>query len=383
MDREDFLLELMKTHIYAYHEAHGNIVDFGGWAMPVWYEGIIPEHNAVRNGVGMFDTSHMGRTVAKGPDVERFVNWVVTNDVSRLEPTQGLYALMLRPHAGIVDDLITYNMGDDEFFIVYNAANREKDFNWLKENSVDFDVELTDVSDGVAMIAIQGPKAVETLQKITEEDVSQVERFSLVKLTISGLKCMAARTGYTGEDGFEVFVLDSPVDAPDKALKVWNDLVEAGAVPCGLGARDSLRMEAGLNLYGNDIGETTNPLEARLRWAVKFKKEGGFIGIDALRKAREEGIKRSQVGIQMVGRGLPRQHYEILDAEGVMVLGEVTSGGFAPTLGYGIAIGYVPREYRKVGTSVMIRIRKRLVEGKIVKSHPFYDDSVYGWKRDK
>jgi aminomethyltransferase len=383
MDREDFLLELMKTHIYAYHEAHGNIVDFGGWAMPVWYEGIIPEHNAVRNGVGMFDTSHMGRTVAKGPDVERFVNWVVTNDVSRLEPTQGLYALMLRPHAGIVDDLITYNMGDDEFFIVYNAANREKDFNWLKENSVDFDVELTDVSDGVAMIAIQGPKAVETLQKITEEDVSQVERFSLVKLTISGLKCMAARTGYTGEDGFEVFVLDSPVDAPDKALKVWNDLVEAGAVPCGLGARDSLRMEAGLNLYGNDIGETTNPLEARLRWAVKFKKEGGFIGIDALRKAREEGIKRSQVGIQMVGRGLPRQHYEILDAEGVMVLGEVTSGGFAPTLGYGIAIGYVPWEYRKVGTSVMIRIRKRLVEGKIVKSHPFYDDSVYGWKRDK
>jgi aminomethyltransferase len=383
MDREDLLLELMKTHIYAYHEEHGNIVDFGGWAMPVWYEGIIPEHHAVRNGVGMFDTSHMGRTVAMGPDVERFVNWVVTNDVSRLEPTQGLYALMLRPDAGIVDDLITYNMGDDEFFIVYNAANREKDFNWLKENSVGFDVELTDVSDGVAMIAIQGPKAVETLQKITEEDVSQVARFSLVKLTISGLKCMAARTGYTGEDGFEVFVLDCPVDAPEKALKVWNGLVEAGAVPCGLGARDSLRMEAGLNLYGSDIGETTNPLEARLRWAVKFKKEGGFIGIEALQKARADGIKRSQVGIRMVGRGLPRQHYEILDGDGAKVLGEVTSGGFAPTLGYGIAIGYVPREYRKVGTPVMIRIRKRLVEGKIVKSHPFYDDSVYGWKRDR
>ncbi len=383
MDSEGLVLELMKTHIYAYHEAHGNIVDFGGWAMPVWYEGIIPEHHAVRNGVGMFDTSHMGRTMAKGPDVEKFVNWVVTNDVSRLEPSQGLYALMLRPHAGIVDDLITYNMGDDEFFIVYNAANREKDFDWLKENSGGFDVELTDVSDGVAMIAIQGPKAVETLQKITEEDVSQVERFSLVKLTISGLKCMAARTGYTGEDGFEVFVLDCPADAPEKALKVWNDLVEAGAVPCGLGARDSLRMEAGLNLYGSDIGETTNPLEARLRWAVKFKKEGGFIGIEALRKAREDGIKRSQVGVQMVGRGLPRQHYEILDADGAKVLGEVTSGGFAPTLGYGIAIGYVPREYRKLGTRVMIRIRKRLVEGKIVKSHPFYDDSVYGWKRDR
>ena len=376
-------MELMKTHIYAYHEGHGNIVDFGGWAMPVWYEGIIAEHSAVRNGVGIFDTSHMGRTVAKGPDVEKFVNWVVTNDVSKLEPTQGLYALMLKPNAGIVDDLITYKMGGDEFFIVYNAANREKDFNWLKENSEGFDVELTDVSDGIAMIAVQGPKAVETLQKITEEDVSEVARFSIAMITVSGFKCMAARTGYTGEDGFEVFVLDSPVAEPDKALKVWNDLVEAGAVPCGLGARDSLRMEGGLNLYGSDIDETTNPLEARLRWAVKFKKEGGFIGIDALQKAREEGIKRSQVGIQMIGRGLPRQHYEILDGDGEKVIGEVTSGGLAPTLGYGIAIGYVPVEYRKLGTPVMIRIRKRLVEGKIVKSHPFYDDSVYGWKRDR
>ncbi|MBL7080696.1 glycine cleavage system aminomethyltransferase GcvT [Candidatus Bathyarchaeota archaeon] len=371
----------MKTHIYAYHEGHGNIVDFGGWAMPVWYEGIIAEHHAVRNGVGVFDTSHMGRAVAKGPDVEKFVNRVVTNDVSRLEPMQGLYALMLRPHAGIVDDLITYKMGGDEFFIVYNAANREKDFDWLKENSGGFDVELTDVSDGMAMIAVQGPEAVETLQMITEEDVSLVERFSIAKITVSGLRCMAARTGYTGEDGFEVFVLDSPVADPGKALKVWNALVEAGAVPCGLGARDSLRMEAGLNLYGSDIGETTNPLEARLRWAVKFKKEGGFIGMEALRKAREEGVKRSQVGIQMVGRGLPRQHYEILDGDGEKALGEVTSGGLAPTLGYGIAIGYVPVEYSKVGTPVMIRVRKRLVEGKIVKSHPFYDDSVYGWKR--
>ena len=383
MDSEGSSLDLRKTHIYAYHAEHGNVVDFGGWAMPVWFEGIIPEHHAVRNGVGIFDTSHMGRTVAKGPDVERFVNRVVTNDVSKLGPMQGLYALMLKPHAGIVDDLITYKMSDEKFFIVYNAANREKDFNWLKENSVGFDVELKHVSDEVGMIAIQGPKAMETLQKITEEDLSEVERFSIAKLTISGLKCMAARTGYTGEDGFEVFVLDSPVDEPEKSLKIWNAMVGAGAVPCGLGARDSLRMEAGLNLYGNDIDETTNPLEARLRWAVKFKKEGGFIGIEALQKAREEGIKRSQVGIQMVGRGLPRQHYEILDGEGEEVIGEVTSGGFSPTLGYGIAIGYVPREHRKLGTPVKIHIRKRLVDGKIVKSHPFYDESVYGWKREK
>ncbi len=372
----------MKTHLYAYHEKHGNIVDFGGWAMPVWFDGIIAEHNAVRNGVGIFDTSHMGRTLAIGQDVEKFVNWVVTNDVSKLEPSQGLYTVMLKPNAGIVDDLITYKMSDEEFFIVYNAANRKKDFNWLNENSKGFDVELDDISDDIAMIAIQGPKAVETLQKVTSEDVSQVERFSIKKITVSGFNCMAARTGYTGEDGFEIFVLDCPLSKPEKALKIWNDLIREGAIPCGLGSRDSLRLEAGLNLYGNDIDEKTNPLEARLRWVVKFKKEGGFIGIEALKKAREKGIKRSQIGIQMVGRGIPREHYEILDSDGEKVIGEVTSGGLSPTLGYGIAIGYVPVEYQKVGTPVKIRIRKRLVDGKIVKSHPFYDDSEYGWKRE-
>jgi aminomethyltransferase len=376
-------LDLKKTHIYAYHAEHGNIVDFGGYALPVWFEGIIPEHHAVRNGVGIFDTSHMGRTFAKGPEVVKFLNWVVTNDVSKLGPREGLYTVMLKPDAGIVDDLITYKMSEEKFFIVYNAANREKDFAWLKENSGGFDVELRDMSDEIAMIAVQGPKAEETLQKITEEDLSQVGRFNLARLTVSGHKCMAARTGYTGEDGFEVFVLDCPLESPEKALKVWNDLVGAGAVPVGLGARDSLRLEAGLNLYGNDITEETNPLEARLRWVVKFKKEGGFIGKEALQKAREEGVERSQVGIQVVGRGIPRQHYEILDEEGKEVIGEVTSGGMAPTLGYGIAIGYVPQELRKVGTPVKIRIRKRLVEGKIVKAHPFYDDSVYGWKREK
>ena len=376
-------MDLKKTHIYAYHAEHGNIVDFGGYALPVWFEGIIPEHHAVRNGVGIFDTSHMGRTIAKGPEVVKFLNWVVTNDVSRLGPMEGLYTVMLKPDAGIVDDLITYKMSEEKFFIVYNAANREKDFAWLKESSEGFDVGLRDMSDEIAMIAVQGPKAAETLQRITEEDLSQVGRFNLARLTISGYKCMAARTGYTGEDGFEVFVLDCPLDKPEKALKVWNDLVEAGAVPVGLGARDSLRLEAGLNLYGNDITEETNPLEARLRWVVKFKKEGGFIGREALQRVREEGIRRSQVGIKVVGRGIPRHGYEILDEAGEEVIGEVTSGGMSPTLGYGIAIGYVPLEHRKVGTPVKIRIRKRLVDGKIVKAHPFYDDSVYGWKREK
>jgi aminomethyltransferase len=239
-------LELKKTQIYAYHAEHGKIVDFGGYALPVWFEGIIPEHHAVRNGVGIFDTSHMGRTFAKGSEVVKFLNWVVTNDVSKLGAMEGLYTVMLKPDAGIVDDLITYKMSEEEFFIVYNAANREKDFAWLKENSGCFDVELRDVSDEIAMIAVQGPKAEETLQRITEEDLSEVGRFNLARLTVSGYECMAARTGYTGEDGFEVFVLDCSLEMPKKALKVWSGLLEAGAVPCGLGARDSLRMEAGL-----------------------------------------------------------------------------------------------------------------------------------------
>jgi aminomethyltransferase len=234
----------------------------------------------------------------------------------------------------------------------------------------------------MAMMAVQGPKAIETVQRICKEDHSKVGRFNIAEVTLSGLPCMVTRTGYTGEDGFEVYVPDSPLENPEKALKVWNDLVKAGAKPCGLGARDSLRMEAGLNLYGSDIDEKTNPLEARLRWVVKFKKPGGFVGKEALVKARKEGLKKIQVGIKMEGRGIPRHGYEILDESGEKVLGVVTSGGMAPSLGYGIAIGYVPPEYRELGNPVKIRIRKRLVDGKIVKSHPFYDDSVYGWKRD-
>jgi aminomethyltransferase len=233
------------------------------------------------------------------------------------------------------------------------------------------------------MMAVQGPKAVETVNAVTEEDVTEVGRFHIAEVTIMGFPCFVTRTGYTGEDGFEVYVKDCPLGSPEKGLKVWNALVDAGAKPCGLGARDSLRLEAGLNLSGQDINEGTNPLEAKLRWVIKFKKEGGFIGKEAIQAARDEGIKRVQVGIAMVGRGLPRHDYEIWDGEGAGKMGVVTSGGLAPSLGYGIALGYVLREHSKIGTKVMIKIRSRLVEGKIVKSHPFYDDSVYGWKRVK
>ena len=375
-------MELKKTHIYSYHAEHGNIVDFGGYAMPVWYDGIKVEHKAVRDGCGIFDTSHMGRMWAEGPDTERFLNYVVTNNVSKLEPYGGLYSVMCKPDGGIVDDLITYKFTPERFLVVYNAGNRDKDYKWLKKNSKDFDVKLTDVSDEVAMIAVQGPKAVETLQKITEEKLGEVGRFNIAEITVSGYKVLAARTGYTGEDGFEVFVLDCPLDKPEKALKIWGDLLEAGAVPCGLGARDSLRLEAGLWLYGNDMDESINPIEAGLRWTVKLKKPGYFIGRRAIQKVREEGVKRRLVGLMMEDRGIPRHGYEVLNAE-EQVIGEVTSGGLSPTLGVGIALAYVSPEYRKLGTEVYIKIRSRLAKGKVVKHRPFYDEAVYGWKRDK
>ncbi len=373
---------LKKTHIYGYHAEHGNIVDFGGFAMPVWYDGIQAEHKAVRDSCGVFDTSHMGRTWATGTDVERFLNYVVTNDVSTLEPNEGLYTVMCKPTGGIVDDLILYRINDEKFWVVYNASNREKDFKWLKKNSKGFDVDLKDVSDEVAMIAVQGPQAQETLQKITEEDLTEIERFNIGEATVSGYDVMVARTGYTGEDGFELYIPDTTPDEPESAMKIWEDLVDAGAVPCGLGARDSLRLEAGLWLYGNDIDESINPLEAGLSWTVKLDKDGYFVGQRAIQKMKDEGVKKRLVGLKMEERGIPRHGYPVLNMEEEEI-GVVTSGGLSPTLGYGIALAYVPPEYRKRGTELYIEIRGRPVKGKVVKHRPFYDDSEYGWKRDK
>jgi aminomethyltransferase len=375
-------LDLKKTHLYEYHSEHGNVVDFGGYAMPVWYEGIQAEHAAVRESCGIFDTCHMGRTWATGPEVERFLNYIVTNNVSKLEPNGGLYTVMCKPSGGIVDDLILYKINDEKYWIVYNASGREKDFKWLKKNSKDFKVKLEDVSDTYAMIAVQGPKAQEVMQKLTEKKLDEIGRFNVAELTISGYEVMAARTGYTGEDGFEIYVPDCPVDSPEKAMKIWADLIAAGATPCGLGARDSLRLEAGLWLYGSDIDESINPLEAGLRWTVKLKKPGYFIGNRAIQKMKDEGVKKTLVGIMLEERGVPRHGYPILNMEEEEI-GVVTSGGHSPTLGVGIAMAYVPPEYKKKGTELYVKVRKRNLKGIIVKHRPFYNDSVYGWKREK
>ncbi len=374
-------MDLKKTHIYAYHAEHGNIVDFGGFAMPIWYEGIQAENKVVRNSCGIFDTSHMGRTWAEGPDTDKFLNYIVTNNIAKLEPNNGMYTVMCKPSGGIVDDLILYKISSERFLIVYNANNRGKDYKWLKKNTKGFKVKIKDVSNNMGMIACQGPQAQNTLQKITHQDLSEIKRFGLANLTISGHEVMAARTGYTGEDGFEIFIDDCPLENPEKALKVWNDLLEAGSHPCGLGSRDSLRLEAGLWLYGNDIDESINPLEAGLRWTVKLKKPGYFIGQRAIQKIRDEGVTKVLVGIMMIERGIPRHGYEILKDE--EPVGLITSGGISPTLNVGIALGYVPPQLKKKGTELEIRIRNRDVKGKVVKHRPFYDDSVYGWKRKK
>jgi len=378
-------MALRRTHLYEYHRLHGRLVEFAGFEMPIWFEGIIPEHNAVRNSVGIFDTSHMGRASVTGGEAEELLDYLLTNDISRLEPMRGCYTLMCNEQGGIKDDLIVYRLSEDRFFLVYNASNREKDYNWILKHSRDFDVEVRDLSDNVAMMAVQGPRAEEALQGITSEPLSEVGRFHCREVIIGGQRALIARTGYTGEDGFEIYLWDTLLSQPSKALDLWGKILSAGRKfgikPCGLGARDSLRLEAGMPLYGNDIDEETNPLEARLRFAVKFKKKRPFIGKEALLRIRKEGVKRRRVGIRMIERGIPRHGYEIWK-EGERI-GYVTSGGFSPTLNTGIAMGYVPTEYSKLGTEVEVKIRRRLVKGKIVKFHPFYDETRYGYKREK
>lgn len=375
-------MELKKTHLYEYHKEHGNIVDFGGFAMPVWYEGIKEEHNAVRESCGIFDTSHMGRTWVKGEDAEKYLNYVITNDVSTLNENEGIYSVMCKPTGGIIDDLILYKLNQNKFLFVYNAGNREKDFNWLKKNTKGFKVKLENVSNDMAMIAVQGPKAQETLSKISVTNLEEIHRFKISELVVSGYEVYAARTGYTGEDGFELYIPDTPLDSPEKALKIWNDLVEEGAKPCGLGARDTLRLEAGLWLYGNDIDESINPIEAGLGWTVKLDKSGYFIGQRAIQEIKDKGPERRLVGMKMEDRGIPRHGYTIHNMEEEEI-GLVTSGGLSPTLGVGIAVGYVDPDYRKRGTEVYIKIHDKLRKGKVVKYRPFYDESEYGYKRNK
>jgi len=372
-----------RTQLFQFHEKTSRLTDFAGFQMPLWYDSIISECSAVRNRVGVFDISHMGRIFVTGHDAERFLNYVTTNNVEALKPNHAQYTLICNWEGGIKDDLVIMKLDGQEYLIVCNAGNRQKDLSWLKENSRGYNVNLREVSDEVAMISIQGPKAPHTLQKLLEDDLSTMVRFDCKYVEIAGSKCVLSRTGYTGEDGFEICVLDTSISNPANALKIWDMTLKAGEEyglkPCGLGARDVLRLEAGMCLYGSDITESTDPLEARLEFVVKFEK-GDFIGKDAMLKRKEAGVKRRRVGLRMVGRGIPREKNRIL--KNGEVIGTVTSGTYSPTLNVGIAMGYISTEYSDVGKKVYIEIHGKPVEAEVV-NLPFYDTKLYGLKRLK
>jgi aminomethyltransferase len=355
---------------------------FAGFEMPLWYKGIIQEHLAVRNSVGVFDISHMGRIMITGADAERFLNYVITNDVSKLSPNSAQYSVMCNEEGGIIDDFVYYRLEKEKFMFVSNATNREKDYNWLVKNAKGFNVRIEEVSDNVAMLAVQGPNAEKTMQKISTDDLSKIERFKCASSRLANVDVLLSRTGYTGEDGFEVFIWNTSPSNPDNAIKVWNAILDAGKPfgiePCGLGARDTLRLEAGMCLYGNDIDEKTTPLEATLGFVVKLQKDN-FIGKEALVKQKNEGIKRKRVGIRMIDQGIPRPNFEIYSGNNEKI-GHITSGTFSPLLKCGIGMAYVEISQAQEGNLVKVKIRNKLLKAEIV-PFPFYDSEKYGYKR--
>lgn len=374
--------KLRRTQVYEVYRETAKLAGFAGFEMPLWYKGIAIEHLAVRNSVGIFDVSHMGRIMITGADSERFLNYVITNDVSTTLPNSAQYSVMCNERGGIMDDFVVYRLENARFLVVFNAGNREKGYNWLVKNAQGFNTEIEDISENVAMFAVQGPNTQKTLQKISTEDLSKIGRFKCGSSSLAGIKVLLSRTGYTGEDGFEVFVWEASLTKPDNAVKLWNAVLEAGGTfgieACGLGARDTLRLEAGVCLYGNDIDENTTPLEAGLGFVVKLQKDS-FIGKDTLLRQKTEGIKRKRVGIRMVAEGIPRQNFEICDDAGEKI-GYLTSGTFSPLLKLGIGMGYVQLPSAQEGKTVNVKIRGRMAGAKI-SAFPFYDTEIYGYKR--
>ena len=374
--------KVRRTQLYEVHRRTAKLTVFAGFEMPIFYRDITPEHLAVRDSVGIFDVSHMGRVMVTGTESERFLNYVITNDVSALSSNSAQYSVMCTENGGIIDDFIVYRLETEKFLVVPNASNREKDYNWLVKNAKDFDVKIEEISDNVAMFAVQGPNAEKTLQKISTEDLSKIGRFKCGHSRLAGVDVFLSRTGYTGEDGLEVFIWNTSLAKPDNAVKMWKAILEAGKTfgieSCGLGARDTLRLEAGLCLYGNDIDENTTPLEAALGFVVKLQKDR-FVGKETLLKQKAEGTKRKRIGIRMMDQGIPRPGFEIYTDTGEKV-GQLTSGTFSPLLKYGIGMGYVQTQYAQDGNIVNVKMRGKMAKGKIA-GFPLYDAEKYGYKR--
>ena len=352
------------THI---HEALGaKIVPFAGYNMPVQYEGINIEHETVRNGVGVFDVSHMGEFLITGPNATALIQKVCSNDASKLIDGKAQYSCMPNHDGGIVDDLIIYRLSEEKYVLVVNASNIKKDWDWISSHN-DVGAEMKDLSENFSLLAIQGPKAAKAMQSLTSVDLENMKYYTFEVADFAGIEhVIISATGYTGSGGFEIYCKNTEVE------QVWNKVMEAGASygikPIGLAARDTLRLEMGFCLYGNDINDTTSPIEAGLGWITKFTKE--FTNSESLKKQKEHGPERKLVGFELNDRGIPRQGYDIVDGNGQKI-GEVTSGTMSPSLKKGIGLGYVPPIFTEVGSKIHIQIRKNAIPATVVKL-PFY-----------
>jgi aminomethyltransferase len=342
------------------------MVDFGGWDMPVQYSGIIDEHNAVRRSVGLFDVSHMGEIEIRGPEALALTQYVTTNNVARLKPGQAHYSALLYHHGGFVDDILVHKVADDHYFLCVNASNQEKDYQHIKDQNGWSGTVVDFASERYAQLAIQGPKALATVQKLTRTDLAPVRYYHFIDGEVCGIPARIARTGYTGEDGFELYV------APEQAERLWNEVMQAGKEfdikPCGLGARNTLRLEAGMALYGHEINAEITAWEANLGWIVKMDK-GDFVGRAKLEEQQRTGIRRRLIGFEMRGRGIARDGYEVyIDGSPA---GWVTSGGPSPTLNKNIGYCYLPVERANPGQQIQVMIRGQLVDAITIPT-PFY-----------
>ena len=355
---------IKKTCLHSRHVELGALMSpFAGFDMPIQYTNITDEHNAVRQNVGVFDVSHMGEVRVKGPEAEKYVNHIFVNDVAGAPDGQIFYGMMCYENGGVVDDLLVYKVNNNEFLLVINASNIDKDFAWIEKNAEGYDVKVENQSDYYAEVAVQGPRAEEVLMRILDLPLNEIAFYNFKTFNIDGEEVIISRTGYTGEDGFEVY------GSHEFIQKLWDKLMAEGVTPCGLGCRDTLRFEVGLPLYGDELTEEITPLEASLSMFVKFDKPE-FIGKEALLKQKEEGLTRRIIGIELSGKQIPRHGYPV-ESDG-KVIGEVTTGYRSISTGKSVAMAMVQKGFTKLGTPVEVRVHRKLVPGVVVKKR-FYE----------
>lgn len=356
------MITLKKTPLNEEHKKSGaKLVEFGGFEMPVQYQGIIAEHNTVRKNTGVFDVSHMGEFLVSGKDALNYLNYLVPNDIRKIEqPGKGLYTQICNDNGGTVDDLIIYKL-DSDYLVVVNASNIDKDWDWFNKNKGKFDVTLQNISENICLLAVQGPKSPEILESVLKIGLETQKYFEIRKYGPHWI----ARTGYTGEDGFEIFI-----DRPDRAVDLWQRLIQSGVTPCGLGARDTLRLEVAYPLYGHELDDITSPIEAGLGWSIKLDKSDDFIGKQVLINQKNKGLKKKMICLKINDKAIARQGYKVFSKDSSEI-GTICSGSQGITVGYPIATAYVPQAYTEVGKEVLVSIREKMIPASIVK-RPFY-----------